>query len=216
MAVQTATITCQEGFMKTRSICNCLLFFGSLCLLWSGNPRQLGAVQNYPSHVTVFGQSAAAPPATQPVDPAKEADIRQLMDAAGMRDTVARMMSTMEQSMRPMFIRSLPPGTYRERLVQLFFEKFHAKTDPEYILKLILPVYARNFSDGDIKGLVQFFQTPLGKKWVSLQPKLESEVAPAARAWGEQVGRESMQEVLEEHPDLEEQLKAAAAAQHQH
>jgi uncharacterized protein len=216
MAAQTATFASQEGFMKIRSICNCLLFFGGLCLVWSGNPRQLLAGQNYPSHVTVFGQSSAAPPSAQPIDPAKEADIRQLMDAAGMRDMVTRMMATLEQSMRPMFVRSLPPGAYRERLVELFFEKFHANSDPEHILNLVVPVYAHNFSDDDIKGLIQFFQSPLGKNWVSLQPKLESEVAPAARSWGAEVGRDSMKQVLEEHPELEEQLKAAAAAAHQH
>jgi hypothetical protein len=216
MATQTATFACQEGFMKIRSICNCLLFFGGLCLVWSGNPRQLLAGQNYPSHVSVFGQSSAAPPSAQPIDPAKEADIRQLMELIGMKGIVTRMMGNLEQNMRPIFVRSLPPGEYRERLVELFFEKFHANSDPEHILNIVIPVYARNFSDNDIKGLIQFFQTPLGKKWVSLQPKLESEVTPAARAWGAEVGRESMKQVLEEHPELEQQMKAAIEAQHQH
>ena len=202
--------------MKIRSICNCLLFFGSLCLLWSGNPQQLRAGQNYPSHVSVFGQSSAAAPAAQQIDPAKEADIRQLMDVVGMKATVTRMMSAMEQSMRPMFIRSLPPGQYRERLVRLFFEKLHANTNPEHILNLVIPVYAQNLSDDDIKGLIQFYKTPLGQKWVSVQPKVESEMAPAARSWGEKLGRQSMKEVLEEHPELERQLKEAVEAGHQH
>ena len=202
--------------MRARSICNCLLFFGCLCLVWSWNPRQLCAGQNHPSHVSVFAQSSAAPPAARQIDPAKEADIRELMEVAGMKATVMRMISAMEQNMRPMFERSLPPGEYRERLVQLFFEKLHANSDPEHILNLVVPVYAQNLSDDDIKGLIQFYKTPLGQKWVSVQPKLESEIAPAARSWGEQVGRQSMKEVLEEHPELEEQMKAAGEAEHQH
>jgi hypothetical protein len=216
MASRAATFAFQEGFLKTRSICNCFLFLGGLCLVWSANPRQLCAGQNHPSHVTVFGQSSAAPPAAQQIDPAKEADIRQLMDVVGMKDTVTRMMSAIEQNMRPMFVRSLPPGQYRERLVRLFFEKLHANTDPERILDLVVPVYARNLSDDDIKGLIRFYKTPLGRRWVSVLPKVQAEMAPAARSWGEQVGRQSMKEVLEEHPELEEQMKAAAEAEHQH
>lgn len=202
--------------MKIRSICNCLLLFGGLCLVWSGNPRQVLAGQNYPSHVKVLGQSSAAPPTAQPVDPAKEAEIRQLMYVVGVKDTVTRMMGAMEQNMRPMFVRSLPPGAYRERLVRLFFEKFHSKVNAEQIVDMVIPVYAQNLSDEDIKGLIQFYKTPLGRKWVSLQPKIQAGIAPAARAWGEQVGRQSMKEVLQEHPDLAEQLKAAAEAEHQH
>jgi len=202
--------------MKIRSIGNSVLLFGGFCFLCSVGSRQLCAQQSHPSHVTVFGPSSSAPPAAQQIDPAKEADIRQLMDVAGMKDTVARMMSTMEQNMRPMFERSLPPGAYRERLVRLFFEKLHANSDPEHMLDLVVPVYARNLSDDDIKGLIRFYQTPLGRKWVSVQPEVQAEIAPAARSWGEQVGRQSMQEVLEEHPELEEQMKAATEAEHQH
>ena len=202
--------------MRIRSIRNYLLLFGCLCLVWSGNPRQLCAGQDHPSHVTVFGQSSAAPAAAQPIDPAREAEIRELMDVVGMKATVTRMMSNMEQNMRPLFLRSLPPGDYRERLVQLFFEKLHANSDPEHLLKLIIPVLAQNLSDNDIKSLIEFYKSPLGRKWVGVQPKVEAEMAPAARAWGEQMGRQSMKEVLEEHPELEEQLKAAAEAEHEH
>jgi uncharacterized protein len=216
MAAQTATFACEEGLMKIRSICTCLLFFGGLCLLLSGNPRRLCAGQNYPSHVSVFGQSSAAPPAARPIDPAKEADIRQLMDVTGVKDTVTQMMDRMEETLRPMFTRSLPPGAYRERLVQLFFEKLHEKNDPEHILNMVIPVYAQNLSDDDVKGLIQFYKTPLGQKWVGVRSKVEAEVAPAARSWGEQIGRESMKEVIEEHPELAEQLKEAIEAEHQH
>lgn len=202
--------------MKIRSMGYLVLLFGGICIVCSLGSRRLCAQQSHPSHVTVFAQSSAAPPATQQISPAREADIRQLMEVAGMKETVARMMSTMEQNMKPMFERSLPPGQYRERLVQLFFEKLHAKSDPDHILNLVLPVYARNLSDDDIKGLIRFYKTPLGRKWVSVQPKVQAEIAPAARSWGEQVGRQSMQEVLEEHPELEEQMKAAVEAQHQH
>jgi uncharacterized protein len=202
--------------MKVRSIGYWLLLVFSLCLLWSASARPLCAGQNYPRHVTVFGPPSGDSGAPQKVDPATEADIRQLMDLAGTKAAVTRTMNNMEQSMRPLLLRAFPPGVYRERLVQLFFEKFHAKTNAEAVMDLTIPVYAQYLTDDEVKQIIQFYQTPLGQKWISVQPKVQEDLQPKARAWGEQMGREALIEVLQEHPDLAEQLKDAAVAARQH
>lgn len=202
--------------MKIRAIGHWALFLGSLCLVWSGSSQPLCAGQNYPRQVKVFGHSPAASAASQGINAAKEADIRQLMELAGTKATVTRMMSTMEDSMRPLLLHSLPPGEYRERLVRLFFEKLRTKISPQHVLDLAVPIYAEYFSDAEIKGLIQFYKTPLGRKWVSVQPRLQGQLLPATREWSKKMGREAMREVLEEHPDLAEKLKAAEAGEHQH
>jgi hypothetical protein len=209
-------LTRQEGFMKIRAIGYRLLLVFSLCLLWSVSARPLCAGQNYPRHVTVFGPPSGDSGAPQKVDPSTEADIRQLMDLAGTKATVTRMMDNMEQSMRPLLLRAFPPGEYRERLVQLFFDKFHTKVNADAVMDLTIPVYAQYFTDDEVKQLIQFYHTPLGQKWISVQPKVQEELQPRARAWGEQMGREALMEVLHEHPELAEQLKAAAVAARQH
>jgi hypothetical protein len=70
--------------------------------------------------------------------------------------------------------------------------------------------YDEQFSDEDIKGLVAFYETPLGQKAVSALPKLTAELQEDGRALGQQIGRESMKEVLAEHPELERALHEAA------
>src|SRR6478735_491138 len=73
---------------------------------------------------------AAAPTATRPkIDPAKEADIRRLLDLTGASKIVKETMETMTNGIRPVLANSLPPGEYREKLIDLFFAKFHAKAD---------------------------------------------------------------------------------------
>ncbi|HUZ46985.1 MAG TPA: DUF2059 domain-containing protein [Terriglobia bacterium] len=202
--------------MRNRAIGNWLLLFGGFCLLWSASSGELRAGQNYPSHVSVFGRSSTAPAAAQKIDPAKEADIRQLMDLLGTRDTVTRSFNSMESSMRPLFSRALPPGAYRERLVELFFEKFQTKISPQDLLNLAVPLYAQYLSDADIKGLIQFYKTPLGQKWISVQPKVGKTLLPEAHSMGREIGRQTMLEVLEEHPELAQELKAAEVAAHPH
>lgn len=208
-----------EVHMKIRSIGNCLLLFGGLGLLWSGNPRQLRAGQNYPSHVTVFGQSTkpSAPTAPTPkIDPAKEADIRELMDTLEVKEMATKMMTNMANNLKPLLLHSFPPGAYRERLVHLFYEKFEEKVSAQKLLDLAVPIYARYLSDDDIKGLIQFYKTPLGQRWLKVRPKLQATLGPEARQWGQKLGREAMMEVLQEHPDLARQLNQAVQAAHQH
>jgi uncharacterized protein len=153
--------------------------------------------------------SAAALSAVEKIDPAKEADIRRLLDLVGTRDLVVQSMDAMSKSIKPLLTNSLPPGDYREKLVNLFFQKFTTKTNVQHLLDMAVPIYDKNFSHEEIRSLTAFYQTPLGKKTVSTLPRLSAELQEEGRKWGEGLGRESMQEVLAEHPDLEQALIAA-------
>ena len=104
--------------------------------------------------------------------------------------------------MKPVLTNSLPPGEYREKLVNLFFAKFQAKADGQSLLEMAIPLYDKNLSHEEIKGLIQFYQTPLGQKAVSVMPKLTAELQEEGRKWGENLGRQSMIEVMSEHPEL--------------
>jgi uncharacterized protein len=156
---------------------------------------------------------ATASAATRPkIDPAKEADIRRLLDLTGASKIVKETMETMTNGIRPVLANSLPPGEYREKLIDLFFAKFHAKADIAQLIELAIPAYDRSFSHEEIKGLIKFYETPLGQKSLSAMPQLMSELSDAGRKWGEKLGRDSMQEVLTEHPEMQEALEAAGKA----
>jgi hypothetical protein len=154
--------------------------------------------------------AAAARANRQPkIDPAKEADIRRLLDVMGSRAAATQMMGDMEKNIRPLLTSSLPPGDYRERLIDLFFKKFQTKLDPEVMVDLAIPVYDKYLSDADVKGMIEFYSTPLGKKVVQVIPQLMSESGERGRQWGERIGRESMVEVLQEHPELQQAMQAS-------
>jgi hypothetical protein len=150
------------------------------------------------------------------IDPAKEADIRRLLDVAGSRAMAMQMMAEMEKNIRPLLTNSFPAGEYREKLIDLFFEKFHSKLDSEKLLDLAIPVYDKYLSDEDVKGLIQFYSSPLGQKAINTLPKLVSECTQAGQKMGEQLGRESMMEVLSEHPELKKALEEIPKAAQSH
>jgi hypothetical protein len=155
---------------------------------------------------------AAAAPARRgqaQVEQLKQADIRRLLEITGAGSVAVQSMDHMEQTVRPMVTNALPPGDYRDKLVDLFFEKFRSKRDPAELMNLVIPIYDKYYSDEDIRGLIQLYQTPLGKKMLSALPQVMAESQAAGAKWGEQIGRQSMLEVLAEHPDLQKAMEDA-------
>jgi hypothetical protein len=147
---------------------------------------------------------------------AKQADIRRLLQITGAGSIATQSMDQMEKTVRPMVTDALPPGDYREKLVDLFFEKFRAKRQPEELADLVVPIYNKYYSDEDIKGLIQLYQTPLGNKMLSTLPQVMAESQAAGTKWGEQIGRESMMEVLAEHPELQKAIEQAKSNAQSH
>jgi hypothetical protein len=140
---------------------------------------------------------------------AKEDDIRKLMEVTGAPEIAIQTMDGAEKNMRSLISDSLPAGDYREKLVDLFFEKFHSKRDAKQLAGLIIPIYDKYYSDDEIKQLIQLYQTPLGQKMLSVLPKVAAESQAAGMKWGEQIGRDSMMEVLAEHPEMARAIQEA-------
>ena len=78
--------------------------------------------------------------------PAKEADIRRLLEITGAAKLAKQIMSEMRTNIRPLVMKALPPGAYRERLVNLFFERFQSKMDAEKLVGLSVPLYTTSIS----------------------------------------------------------------------
>jgi hypothetical protein len=139
----------------------------------------------------------------------KQADIRHLLAVTGAASVATQTMDEMEKNIRPLMTSSLPPGDYRDKLVELFFQKFHEKSDPDKLVDLMVPIYDKYYTADEIKGLIDFYQTPLGKKTITALPKIVAESQAAGGQWGEELGRECMIEVLKEHPEMQQALLEA-------
>ena len=189
--------------MKTGLILVACLTLGSLGAYAQNAPS---AAAKSPKSQTSSAASAAA---QAKIDPAKEADIRKLLDLVGTKALVSQTMDSMSKSIKPLLTNSLPAGDYREKLVDLFFAKFTAKADAQHMLDLAVPVYDKNFSHDEILSLIAFYQTPLGQKAIATLPKVTAEMQEQGRKWGEDLGKRCMLEVLAEHPDLADALNAA-------
>jgi uncharacterized protein len=178
----------------------------------SAAPPPAEPARQQASQPTAPAANAAKPDSAARIDPAKEADIRKLLEVTGAKALALETMTAMSKSIKPALTNSLPPGAYREKLVDLFFQKFLAKADSQTFLDLAIPSYDKNFTHEEIRGLIQFYQTPLGKKSTSVLPQLTAELQEQGRKWGEELGRSTMMELLAEHPEFEQQMAEAQKA----
>ena len=168
-------------------------------------------VQTAPAQTAAAPEQAASGNSAPSVDPAKEAAVRKMFEVMGMTKMMQQVLSGMSSNMKPMLMSSLPPGEYREKLADLFLQKFQSKLRVEQLMDLAVPIYAKYFSKEELEGLMRFYQTTLGQKTLSFLPQAMVEMQTESMKLGEKIGREAMVEVLDEHPDLKKALEESAA-----
>jgi hypothetical protein len=55
------------------------------------------------------------------------------------------------------------------------------------------PIYHKYLTLDETKGLIQFYKTPLGKKAISVMPKMTQEGMAAGQIWGQSMGQKIQQ-----------------------
>jgi uncharacterized protein len=205
-------ISCWEVLMRIHPNVALFLLFFLFAVALPGRGQEPVSPEVDSQRVVRLNPSLKVSPGQTRIDPAEEADIRKLMDLVGAKALAMQAMAATEKALRPLMTRALPPGEYRGKLVELFLEKFDSQADPQGALDLIVPIYARYFSDQEIQELIQFYETPVGKKAVLVLPKIAAESREAGGEWGRKLGRDAMREVLTEHPDLARALVKARSA----
>ena len=86
-----------------------------------------------------------------------------------------------------------------------FWTAVRARMQSKELIDLLVPVYQRNLSDDDLEGLIQFYSSAAGKRYVEKQPVIFQESIQAGQEWGRRV----MEQAL---ADLDAKGKAALPA----
>jgi hypothetical protein len=196
--------------MKIRTTIVWVLLLGVLSAQAIGStPPQTSTNQQAGEADTAPTSSDADSAGPSKIDPAKEAAIRRLLDLGGGAAAINQSIDGMRQNMKSTIADLLPPGDYREKLIDLFFEKFRSQADTQQLLEQATQIYAKYLSIEEIEGLIQFYSTPLGRKTLTVLPKVTVEMQSESMKWGENLGRQAMSEVLSEHPELAKALEDA-------
>ncbi len=129
----------------------------------------------------------AAAPATKTVlaDAEKEKDIRQLMALTGSD----KMAQQMVDQMIPEMQKAIP------QIPAEFWQGFRKKVKMSELMERLVPVYDKYYSKEDVKGLIAFYQTPLGQKMIATAPGISSDSRAIGSAWGQEIAKQVISDI---------------------
>jgi hypothetical protein len=126
-------------------------------------------------------------PHASAAESAKQKDIRKLLELSGSGQIGMQVARQMVESFRT----SMPS------VPAAFWDDFLKEARGEDLIDLVVPVYDRHLSHDDIKQLIVFYESPTGRKFVSVLPDITRDSMAAGQKWGEQLGQSVMKRLQE-------------------
>ena len=77
------------------------------------------------------------------------------------------------------------------------FENEFMSTSIDELVGLIAPIYNRHFTEEDLDAIIEFYNTPAGKKLGEKTPIITQESMTAGQQWGMQVGQKIVNKLQE-------------------
>ena len=147
-------------------------------------------------------KDSAAPAQANSIDTAKEADIRSLMELVGARDLVQDGANAAVEQSREKILATVPNNDKGQAFVNAFAASYQKKFDVDQVTDQLVGVYDKHFTDDEIKGLLQFYGSPLGQKVAAEMPKIGREIQAATRAAGSKAAKEALAELKQQNPEV--------------
>ncbi|MFZ0213432.1 MAG: TonB family protein [Candidatus Acidiferrales bacterium] len=142
-----------------------------------------------------------------PIDPQLKANIAKLLDLMHATTMGQDVVKALLQRERPSLVASLPPTAHRDQIVDAYVDKLAALLSSQDFIDRLTALYAKYFSNDDVNALIQFYQSPVGQRSLSVMPQITNESSQI----GEDVARENLprifQELCKEFPELQGQAK---------
>lgn len=109
---------------------------------------------------------------------AKRADIKKMMEVTGSGKLGVQVMNQMI-------------GAFKQGQMDVpdkFWKDFMTEVNPNELVEMCIPSYEKHFTHDEIKQLLAFYETPLGKKMIKTQPAIMQECMIVGQEWGRKLG----------------------------
>jgi hypothetical protein len=182
-----------EDFMKA-AIALILIYVGAfLVAIQGGSSTAVQAAQ----------QSTAGKPAPSPassIDPAKEADIRALLELIGSRDQIQEAVNLIADQYREKLLASVPNNGKGQAFINNVISGYEKNFNLDQVTEQMVVAFDKHYSEDEIKGLLQFYGSPLGQKLASEGPRISREIQEATRAAAFKAVKDALQTAKEQDP----------------
>ena len=178
-----------------------IIYIGTFFLVIQG-ASQNSAQASRQTPVSAQDNSAAPAQGNSTIDPVKATDIRSLMELVGARDMVQDSTDNSIQQSREKLLATVPNNQKGRAFVNAFATSYQKKFDTDQVTEQLVGIYDKHFTDDDVKGLLQFYGSPLGQRVAAEMPKINREIQAAVRSTSGNAAREALAEVKQQNPEV--------------
>jgi hypothetical protein len=114
-----------------------------------------------------------------------DSDILKLLKVSGSTDALSQITGTIIQQFRQMFP-AVPAAAWDE---------FAKKLNDEELLRMYIPIYKKYYTHDDIKEMIRFYESPVGRKMAKATPAMTQDAIVIGQQWGEKIGAEIIKEM---------------------
>ena len=103
---------------------------------------------------------------------------------------------------RANILESQPDNPRAKQFVDAFVARFQKHFDPNSLTDRIIPIYDKYLTDEDLKGLIEYYHSPLGQRMLKSLPELTRESQAAGFAMGQKAAQDTMEELKADFPEF--------------
>ena len=187
-------------------IAGCGLLAGMLVVLAQAPSLPVHAQQKpAPAKLKTAGHTAAtqdSPDEPRSIDPAKEADIRKLIDLTGAKSLGEQLMSAGMEQFRATVLDSQPDNPRAKQFVDAFVARFQKHFDPSSLSEVEIPIYDKFLTAEDLQGLLAYYSSPLGQRMLKVLPEIAQESQAAGFSLGQKAAQQTMEDLKVDFPEF--------------
>jgi hypothetical protein len=124
------------------------------------------------------------------------------MELVGVRDLVRDGANTAIEQSREKLLATVPNNDKGQAFVNAFAASYEKKFDVGLVTEQLVGIYDQHFSEDEIKGLLQFYGSPLGQKVAVEMPKIGRETQAATRAASAKAAKDALAEMKQQNPEI--------------
>jgi hypothetical protein len=99
-------------------------------------------------------------------------------------------------------VATLPASQQGQQFVNAFVADYQKKFNADEVSNQVAGIYDKHFSDEEIKGLLQFYSTPLGRKLSAESPKIQAEIEAANQKVSTRVAADVLKDLPSEYAGI--------------
>ncbi len=180
----------------------CALLLGALLVLAHSPSLQVNAQEKAAAKPSSQPPAKGIPPASSTLDPQKEARIRELMDVTGAKNLGQQLIDAGMEQFRSSVQDSQPDNPRAKQFADAFVARFQKHFDPNSLTERVIPIYDKYLTADDLKGLLDYYHSPLGQRMLKALPEVTRESQAAGFALGQKAAQETMEELKGDFPEF--------------